>query len=228
MDWHDNWNIMVEFLVKSIRIRSFRREQLHPLGFFKLVTHKEGIVLCLHPLFNVTPIQGGKSNRCSCSHPQNARLPISLSSVGMTTSCSATQFRKTSLPICVSRGGSHIQFKATQWANVEERRAVISVLMRLTSTRLLQFSQARGPILWKSLGKQSCSMPAPQNAPSGSARGLFTSAKPQRLHVECQLPLLRARASAHPPCRDELQFGAAVVAGAQCEMPLAGVAVCEG
>ena len=52
---------VVEFLVKSIRIRSFRREQLHPLGFFKLVTHKEGIVLCLHPLFNVTPIQGGKS-----------------------------------------------------------------------------------------------------------------------------------------------------------------------
>ena len=96
---------MVEFLVKSIRIRPFRREQLHPLEFFKLVTHKEGIVLCLHPLFNVTPIQG--VNRCSCSHPQNARLPISLSSVGMTTSCSATQFRKTSLPICVSRGGSH-------------------------------------------------------------------------------------------------------------------------
>ena len=57
------------------------------------------------PLFNVTPIQ--EVNRCSCSHPQNARLPISLSSVGMTTSCSTTQFRKTSLPICVSRGGSH-------------------------------------------------------------------------------------------------------------------------
>ena len=52
---------MVEFFVKSIRIRPFRREQLHPLGFFILVTHKEGIVLCLHPLFNVTPIQGGKS-----------------------------------------------------------------------------------------------------------------------------------------------------------------------
>ena len=52
---------VVEFLVKSIRIRSLRREQLHPLGFFKLVTHKEGIVLCLHPLFNVTPVQGGES-----------------------------------------------------------------------------------------------------------------------------------------------------------------------
>ena len=37
---------VVEFLVKSIRIRSFRREQLHPLGFFKLVTHKEGITEC--------------------------------------------------------------------------------------------------------------------------------------------------------------------------------------
>ena len=29
---------MVEFLVKNIRIRPFRREQLRPLGFFKLVT----------------------------------------------------------------------------------------------------------------------------------------------------------------------------------------------
>ena len=149
---------VVEFLVKSVRIGSFRGEQLHPQGFFKFITHKEGIVLCLHPLFIVTPIQG--VNRCSCSHPQNARLPMSLSSVGMTTSCSATQLRKTSLPICVSRGGSQIQ-----WANVEESRTVISVPMRLTSTRLLQFSQARGPILWKSL--------APQNAPSGSARGLL-------------------------------------------------------
>ena len=36
---------------------------------------------------------------------------------------------------------------ATQWAKVEESRAVISVLMRLTSTKLLQFSQALGPIL---------------------------------------------------------------------------------
>ena len=66
-----------------------------------------------------------------------------------------------------------MQFQATQWANVEERRAVISVPMRLTFTRLLQFLQTRGPILWKSLSKQSCSMPAPQNAPSGSARGLL-------------------------------------------------------
>ena len=100
-------------------------------------------------------------------------MPMSLSSVGMTTSWSTTQLRKTSLPICVSRGGSHMQFKATQWAKVEWSRAVISVPMRLTFTSLLQFSQARGPMLWKSLGKQSCSTPAPQNAPSGSARGLL-------------------------------------------------------
>ena len=52
---------VVEFLVKSIRIRSLCREQLHPLRFFKLVTHKKGIVLCLHPLFNVTSVQGGES-----------------------------------------------------------------------------------------------------------------------------------------------------------------------
>ena len=86
-------------------------------------------------------------NRCSCSHAQKARMPMSQSSVGMTTSWSATQLRKTSLPICVGRGGSHIQFRATQWAKVEWSRAVISVHVRLTSTSPLQFSQARGPIL---------------------------------------------------------------------------------
>ena len=36
-------------------------------------------------------------------------------------------------------------------------RAVISVLMRLTSTRLLQFSQALGPCC--NVSKHSCSMP---------------------------------------------------------------------
>ena len=34
-----------------------------PTGFFKFVTHKEGVVLCLDPLFNVTPVQG--VNRCT-------------------------------------------------------------------------------------------------------------------------------------------------------------------
>ena len=79
-------------------------------------------------------------NLCSCSHPQNARLPVSLSSVGMTTSCSVLQFRKTSLPISVSPGGSHMLFKATQWANVEEGRCVHEVDLHkaftiLTGTR---------------------------------------------------------------------------------------------
>ena len=148
-----------------------RGEQLHPPGFFKFVTHKEGIVLCLRPLFNVTPIQGGKSlqllttTKCTVAYVTELRRDDNF--------LQYNTIKETSLPICVSRGGSHIQFKATQWANVEESKAVISVPMRLTSTRLLQFSQARGPILWKSLGKQSCSMPAPQNAPSGSDRGLL-------------------------------------------------------
>ena len=53
--------LVVEFLVKSIRIRPLCREQLHLLGFFKLVTHKKSIVLRLYPLFNVTPVQGGES-----------------------------------------------------------------------------------------------------------------------------------------------------------------------
>ena len=63
---------VVEFLVKGIRIRSFCREQLNPLGFFKLVTHKKGIVLSLYPLFNVTPVQG--LGRPSVAGPVFARV----------------------------------------------------------------------------------------------------------------------------------------------------------
>ena len=77
--------------------------------------------------------------------------------------------------------------------------------MRLTSTSLLQFSQARGPILWKSLGKQSCSMPAPQNAPSGSARGLLVwsmSKHPDRKHCSCSLADLWTEGG-HGPSRVE-------------------------
>ena len=133
MDWHDNWNVHGRVL-----------RQKHPNQALPNLSHikKALCSACTH--CSMSP-QSREANRCSCSHPQNARLPASLSSVGMTTSCSATQFRKTSLPICVSRGGSHIQFKATQWANVEERRAVISVLIRLTSTRLLQFYRPARP-----------------------------------------------------------------------------------
>ena len=104
-------------------------------------------MLCLHLLFTVTPIQGSKSLQLLT--PAESTLPMSLSSVGMTT-WSTTQSRKASLPICVSRGGSHMQFKATQWAKVAESRAVISVPMRLTSTSVLQFSQTRGPIYYGS------------------------------------------------------------------------------
>ena len=62
MDWHN---------VRSTRGIAPRQKRpnrvlprgaaLYPQGFFKFVTHKESIVLCLHPLFDVTPIQGGKS-----------------------------------------------------------------------------------------------------------------------------------------------------------------------
>ena len=86
-------------------------------GFSNLSHMKKALCsACTH--CSISPQSRGV-NRCSCSHPQKARLPMSLSSVGMTTSWSATQLRKTSLPICVSRGGSHMQFKATQWAKVE-------------------------------------------------------------------------------------------------------------
>ena len=47
---------VAEFLVKGIRIWSFRGEQFQPMRFLKFVAHKKSIVLCLHPLFNVSPI----------------------------------------------------------------------------------------------------------------------------------------------------------------------------
>ena len=94
-----------------------------PTGGFQICHTQRRLALCLHPLFNVTPIRGESLQLLT---PTECTVALSLSSVGMTTSCSTTQLRKTSLPICVSRGGSHIQFKATQWANVEESRAVIS------------------------------------------------------------------------------------------------------
>ena len=52
---------VIQLFVKGIRIGSFSGEQLHPQWFFKFVTHKESIVLCLHTLFNIPPIQGSKS-----------------------------------------------------------------------------------------------------------------------------------------------------------------------
>ena len=62
----------------------------------------------------VLPVRVGFSPRSrrvkhlNCSHPQKARVPISWSSVGMTTSWSAMQLRKASFPICVKRGGSQM------------------------------------------------------------------------------------------------------------------------
>ena len=98
-------------LVKGVRIGSFRGEQLTHRGFSNLSHIKKALCsACTH--CSISPQSRGV-NRFSCSHPQKARLPVLLSSVGMTTSWSTTQLRKTSLPICVSRGGSHMQFKAT-------------------------------------------------------------------------------------------------------------------
>ena len=103
---------VVEFLVKGIRIRSFCREQLNPLGFFKLVTHEKGIVLCLY-LFNVTPVQEGETlqlltpTKCTVAYIPELRRDDNF------LQCHTIQ--KTSLPTSVSRGGSHMLFKATQW-----------------------------------------------------------------------------------------------------------------
>ena len=95
------------------------------------------------------------------------------SSVGITSSRSDVQQRKASLPIRCSFGGSHMSAKATQCAKVNCQMAVISVHMRLTSTSRLQFSQAFGPMLRKSHGRQRLSMPDPQKLPSGSALDLL-------------------------------------------------------
>ena len=99
-------------------------------------------------------------------------MPMYCSSVGITSSRSDVQQRKASLPIRCSFGGSHMSAKATQCVKVNCQVAVISVLM-LTSTSRLQFSQALGPMLRKSHGRQRLSMPDPQKLPSGSALDLL-------------------------------------------------------
>ena len=111
---------------------------------FQSVAHQKGVVLCLYGPMDLSPVQGVK--RTNCSHPQKARMPMSWSSVGI-TSRSDIQLRNASLPICLSLGGSQTSDKATQCANVELRITVMPVHMRLTSTNRLQFSQALGPML---------------------------------------------------------------------------------
>ena len=141
MDWRDTRSTRSSVApCQKRQIGSFRGEQLHPQEFLKFVTHKEDVVLCLHPLFNVT-LQEGKSLQL-------------FTSAECTVAC-VNELRRDDnflqhntieenffANLCES-------FKGTQWAIVEESGAVISVPMRLTSTRVLQFSQARGPILWK-------------------------------------------------------------------------------
>ena len=110
-------------------------------------------------------------------------MPRYRSSVGITSSRSDVQQRKASLPIRCSFGGSHMSAKATQCAKVEFQMAVISVHMRLTSTSRLQFSQAFGPMLRKSHGRQRLSMPAPQKLPSGSVRDLLVLSVAKLINV---------------------------------------------
>ena len=56
------------------------------------------------------------------------------------------QLRNASLLIRVNLGGSQMSARATQWAKVDLRITVTSVHIRLTSTSLLQFSHALGPM----------------------------------------------------------------------------------
>ena len=60
MDWPDVRRTRGIALRRRRPNRVLPREQLHPQGFFKFVAHKESIVLCLHPLFNISPVQGSK------------------------------------------------------------------------------------------------------------------------------------------------------------------------
>ena len=79
---------VVEFLVKASESGPSAGSSSTHWGFSNLSHIKKALCsACTH--CSMSPQSRGV-NRCSCSHPQNARLPISLSSVGMTTSCSTT------------------------------------------------------------------------------------------------------------------------------------------
>ena len=105
-------------------------------GGFSKLSHIRNALCSACAIRSIFPQSRGVKH-LDCSHPQKARMPVSWSSVGMTTSRSAMQLRNTSLPICVSRGGSQMCVMATHWVKVDLRRAVISAHMRLTSTSRL-------------------------------------------------------------------------------------------
>ena len=117
MDWPDVRR------TRGIALRQRRPNRAHPrgaappTGVFQICHNEESIVLCLHPLFNISPIQGSKSLQLL--------TPAESTVAYVTELCRDDYFlerntiKETSLPICVSRGGSHMQCKATQWAKVE-------------------------------------------------------------------------------------------------------------
>ena len=48
----------MKFLVKSVRVWSFRWKELYPWWPFEVVTHQESIVLCLYVVVDLSPIEG--------------------------------------------------------------------------------------------------------------------------------------------------------------------------
>ena len=70
----------------------------------------------------------------------------------------------------------------------------------------------------------------PTRRPHSWKKNFLPAGWPEHVQLCGSSPFRRpgtARWSVHLPCTDELQFVAAVVAGALCGMPLAGVAACE-
>ena len=47
----------MNLLVKGVGVWSFSRKELHPKWLFEVVTHQEGIVVCLYGMVDPPPVE---------------------------------------------------------------------------------------------------------------------------------------------------------------------------
>ena len=102
------WEFGVELFVKGIPVRVSQCRSSTQDALSKVVAQQKGVVFCLYRPIALSP-RG--VNRTNCSHLQKALMPVSWSSVGITTSRSDMQLRNASLPIRISLGVARCQSK---------------------------------------------------------------------------------------------------------------------
>ena len=150
----------VQFFVKSVRFNFFLWEQLDPRWAFELFTQHESIVFRIGP-----PPRGGLIKLDELRElftPKEGSVGKIVKRRRDFHFLREAQQRKASLPMRLNFGGSQMSTRCTQYEKVDPHMALISVHMRSTWKRCLQFSQAIGPRKLTSGGSRKRSMPDPQ------------------------------------------------------------------